>query len=376
MSTKTWRKNAWEYQFRSALLDGVKTRRFKNEAEGDRFAADMDKSLAAGVVPEALKSTEKEARRAASAERWALLKTLIADYQANNSITVEDRHILRLVRERLPGNTKVADVDFDWVERLIRSMKVDYQLAPGTIRKYAGALSRCLDWGINKKRAADNPFRRLKRGFTSYTPEDVRLGAVPKIDQERDRRLSVDEEARIRHLLDGHRPAGRQRPVAQEHNAEMRLLFELALETGMRMREMYTLTTDQISLRNRTIFLTKTKNGDNRQVPLSTRAVEAIELYLSKEPLSGPLFPCWAAESEKELRGMTSRISRLFQTLFSAAGCEDLHFHDLRHEAISRLFENTQLSEFEIAKISGHRTTRMLMRYANLRGCKLADKLR
>lgn len=90
------------------------------------------------------------------------------------------------------------------------------------------------------------------------------------------------------------------------------------------------------------------------------------------------LFPCWwePGLSKAGLDRLTCRVSRLYQTLFKAAGCADLHFHDLRHEAISRLFERTSLSDFEIAKISGHRTPRMLMRYANLRASALASKLK
>lgn len=49
----------------------------------------------------------------------------------------------------------------------------------------------------------------------------------------------------------------------------MTLLFDLAIETAMRMSEMFTLTLDQIDLDRRTIFLERTTNGDNRQVPLS-----------------------------------------------------------------------------------------------------------
>lgn len=57
------------------------------------------------------------------------------------------------------------------------------------------------------------------------------------------------------------------------------------------------------------------------------------------------------------------------------AGLQDLHFHDLRHEAISRLFENTDLDVMEIKTISGHRSMQMLARYSHLRAHRLADRL-
>jgi integrase len=56
------------------------------------------------------------------------------------------------------------------------------------------------------------------------------------------------------------------------------------------------------------------------------------------------------------------------------AGMPDLHFHDLRHEAISR-FAEMGLSTVELSVISGHRDPRMLFRYAHLRPADLARKL-
>ena len=54
---------------------------------------------------------------------------------------------------------------------------------------------------------------------------------------------------------------------------------------------------------------------------------------------------------------------------------EDLHFHDLRHEAISLLFEKGTLDMMEIAAISGHKSLSMLKRYTHLRAQKLVRKL-
>jgi integrase len=81
------------------------------------------------------------------------------------------------------------------------------------------------------------------------------------------RRLYPDEEARI---------------LAQLHDTgDERMPFVLALETAMRMRECYTLGVDQVSLPNRTISLERTKNGDTRQVPLSTTIVALLSSNLT-----------------------------------------------------------------------------------------------
>ena len=68
-------------------------------------------------------------------------------------------------------------------------------------------------------------------------------------------------------------------------------------------------------------------------------------------------------------------LSKLFIDIFAQAGAVDLKFHDCRHEATSRLFERTTLSETAIMRITGHKSHRMLMRYANLRGSDLSAQL-
>jgi integrase len=72
---------------------------------------------------------------------------------------------------------------------------------------------------------------------------------------------------------------------------------------------------------------------------------------------------------------MSANAVRLaWERLRKRAGIEDLHFHDLRHEAISRFFERG-LSVAEVALISGHRDVRQLFRYTHLRAENLVGKL-
>lgn len=137
-----------------------------------------------------------------------------------------------------------------------------------------------------------------------------------------------------------------------------------------------TLTWDQIDLDRRTIFLEKTKNGDNRQVPLSTVALSVVRNFRTTES-NGVVFQMfWNGDSsESELKKASLRLSRRWATVASLAKCDDLHFHDLRHEATSRIFERTTLSDVQISRITGHRDHRMLRRYANLRASNLAEML-
>ena len=68
-------------------------------------------------------------------------------------------------------------------------------------------------------------------------------------------------------------------------------------------------------------------------------------------------------------------ITQAMEQARNLAGIEGLHFHDLRHEATSRLFEDTDLDIMEIRAITGHRSLQMLARYSHLRTHRLAERL-
>ena len=68
-------------------------------------------------------------------------------------------------------------------------------------------------------------------------------------------------------------------------------------------------------------------------------------------------------------------MKRAYIRACKRADIENLHFHDLRHEATSRLFE-MGLNPMEVAAITGHKTLQMLKRYTHLNAADLARKLR
>ena len=79
--------------------------------------------------------------------------------------------------------------------------------------------------------------------------------------------------------------------------------------------------------------------------------------------------------TETPLFSYTARgLSGAFLKLCRRTGIDDLHFHDLRHEATSRFFEKG-LNPVEVATITGHKDTRMLMRYTHLRAEDLVARL-
>ncbi|MGB4844401.1 MAG: site-specific integrase, partial [Ferruginibacter sp.] len=131
----------------------------------------------------------------------------------------------------------------------------------------------------------------------------------------------------------------------------------LAVETAMRAGELVSLTTADIDPQARVARLADTKNGESRWVPLSPRALEALGV------------------TEGRVVGLTaSGLSHAFHELCLKEGIEGLRFHDLRREAVSRLFERG-LNIAEVAAVSGHKTWAVLKRYTQLDARLLAKKL-
>jgi integrase len=122
-----------------------------------------------------------------------------------------------------------------------------------------------------------------------------------------------------------------------------------AVETGMRRSEILSLMWNEVIPAKRLAVLGQTKNGHSRTIPLSTRALSALQRVHKTEDR---IFP------------MTANAFRLAWERLRARAVLDLRFHDLRHEAISRFFE-MGLSVPEVALISGHRDPRMLFRYTH-----------
>lgn len=385
MATKRQRPSgSWEYTIRrKGVLPKAVSLTFDNEVDGDAYCARLEALLDQGIVPDELSDQEADIATVADAIRRYRLTVAVAE---------SDKPMLDAVWARV-GTVKLRVVNYQWVEEWVRKMKQEQQLAPSTIRHYVGSLARCLDWLMRRPGSSfvSNPLRLLPKRYSAYTDADKAVvraagGAVHEGDNARDRRLNAGEEAAIRAVISGVKPAGRQRPLALPYQAALTLLFELSLETAMRMREMYTLTLDQIDVARRTAFLDRTKNGDKRQVPLTTVALQAIATYqdivakgeggMGGWDGDGRLFPWWVGETDPTRLGkISNRLSGQFARIFSAAGCVDLRFHDLRHEATSRFFERTRLSDLQISKITGHKDPRMLSRYANLRASDLATMM-
>ena len=132
----------------------------------------------------------------------------------------------------------------------------------------------------------------------------------------------------------------------------------------MRRSEILFLICGNVHLDQRYVHLSDTKNGDSRDVPLSPVALELLRDLLRNKNPDQLVFPIHYEALKSAWRRACDR-----------ADINDLRFHDLRHEATSRLFEKG-LNVMEVASITDHKDLRMLQRYTHLKAEDLAKKLR
>ena len=171
----------------------------------------------------------------------------------------------------------------------------------------------------------------------------------PKKPKARTRRVPDDEKELILERL-GFEEGMEIKLV--KHRVALVWLF--ALETCMRCSEITGLTENDINFKTRVAHLPDTKNGDERDVPLSPRAIEILKLVPRPENKKARYF------------GITSRsIDSNFRKYRDQTDIEDMTFHDSRHEAITRLVDTGRYNVFEVAAVTGHRDINELLTYYN-----------
>lgn len=151
-------------------------------------------------------------------------------------------------------------------------------------------------------------------------------------------------------------------------------IVRIAIETGMRQSEILGLRLQDVDLASRVARLLDTKNNSARTVPLSTAAT-AMFAAASQNPLRpADTDLVFFGEPGRDGQRRPYQFTKIWGGIKNELGLADLHFHDLRHEAVSRLVEGG-LSDQEVASISGHKSMQMLRRYTHLRAEDLVEKL-
>ncbi len=304
-------------------------RSFGTKVEAARWARHLESELDRGIFLD-----RSEAERTSLA---ALIDRYLVEVTPAKKSASRERLTLKRLRAHF-GAFSPAALRPSHVSEY-RDARLAAGRAGATVLKDLNALSHVLDvamkdWGIA---LPVNPAKQVRR---------------PQVARGRDRRLLPGEEDRLLEACN----ASRARMLAPA--------VRFAVETGMRMGEILALDWRHVDLARRVATLLDTKNGEVRHVPLSTSAVRAIS-GLPRRLTESRVFWTWKRADSLE---------NAWRRAVKVAELEDLRFHDLRHEAVSRLFERG-LNPMEVASISGHKTLQMLKRYTHLKAHELVKKL-
>lgn len=243
--------------------------------------------------------------------------------------------------------------------------------SPSTLQKDVAIISHLFtiakkEWGME----VINPISNIK---------------IPTEDNSRERRLEVDEEKALVAQLTPTPGRGQTRSLV------MIPLVQLAIETAARKSELLALAWVDVDLKglsirirgkDRKIGKGHLKNkGKYRDVPMSPIAKQVLEdikgdkvvkigkVFDISDAVSGNAFTSAVARARAEHEAKCKKNGSAPHSTFML----DLKFHDLRHEATSRLAEIFEIHE--LMKITDHRSTRMLSRYYHPRVQDLAKKM-
>lgn len=323
MATIRKRFTGWQARVqRKGFSERCKT--FNNKSDAVAWARMIESEMDRGIY---LNRTAAE-----STTLSELLNRYLTEITPNKKSAKQEKYrINKWLKTRLAARNISTLKTSDFVTW--RDARIKTNVGPNTIRLELAIISNLFnvaknEWGYEQ---LNNPAESIR---------------IPKLPTGRTRRVSKEEIELL---------------INSTESYELPYIIKIALETGMRRGEIAKLEWRHIDFTKRTVLLPDTKNGEARTIPLTTSCVAVLKSI--PRNINGRVF------------NMTDNaISRAFLRVRLRCGLEDLHFHDIRHEAVTRFFERG-LNMMEVSAISGHKTLQMLKRYTHLKAEDLAKKL-
>lgn len=315
------RASGWQVQIRKQGYQPI-SKRFEKKSDADVWARITESEMDRGVH---FDRTE--------AEKTSLANILIR-YLGEVSIhklgfKSEQSRIKGLLKHPISSRFLATLQSSDFTAYRENRLKL---VCGTTVNKELNLLSKVIDtarrdWSINM----DNPVKLIRR---------------PKNNRPRDRRLNDGELISL--LNSSESPA-------------LSNIVLFALETAMRRGEIAKARWSHLQLSQRILLVPETKTGVPRNIPLSNSAMIIIQ--------STP-----RVDNQSIFNLRPDSITQAFERACNRAKILDLRFHDLRHEATSRLFEKG-LNPMQVSAITGHKTFEMLKRYTHLKAQDLVKLL-
>ena len=333
----------WEARVRRAGYP-TQSKTFENRAQAEAWERSILNEMDRGVFvsrAEAERTTLREAL-----ERYARERT-----PAKKGASIELRRIEAWKRHGLASRMLASLRGKDFADYIAERRAQD--MAANTIRIELALISHLF------------VIARTVWGMESLAnPVESARAARPKLPRGRDRRLFSGEEER---LMAAARAFENSRTTA----GPITSIIGFALETAVRRGELSAMRWEHLERDKSVLKVPESKNDEPRRIPLSSRAMKILNALLRR--LDGQI---WGirndsitqafiqvlsnarAQYERECKERNAKPDRAFLV--------GLRFHDLRHEAITRLFER-DLNPIQVSSISGHKTLQMLKRYTHLR---------
>jgi len=311
----------WRVQIRKKGFP-LQTKTFDTKSDAEMWARSIENEMDRGVFV-----SRKESENTTLSEALDRYETEISSLKKSHTT---EKSYVRTLKKSLMAQQFLASIQNTDVAKY-RDQRIKEVSSTG-VRHELALLSHLFniaikEWGMS---GLINPVQQIRK---------------PAPDKSRDRRISPEE---LKNLLNN-------------SSQGMRGIILFAIETAMRRAEIAEMTWDKVDFEKRTVTILKTKNGDKRIVPLSSEAVRILSGIVRRT--DGKV---WDQNS--------SGITHAFAYSCKVSGIENLNFHDLRHEATSRLFEKG-FNLMEVAAITGHKTLQMLQRYTHLKAEDLAKRM-
>lgn len=340
MATFTKRDNGkWQAKIRRKGYK-TQTKTFATKKDAKRWVREVETEMDQSTF----KSTDAAKKKQVAKALEQYWEEALADKKSSKSIKYMSDRIKKVFE-----GFSLLDVSIENI-REYKNYRLE-TVVGDTVRKELGHLERMFKYAINEWQI------HLPNG-NPVTPI-----SLPPKGKARDRRLPRHEQAVLI-------------TYAEQYDGKIDEIITLAIETAMRQGEIVNgrsreqlnkwgyscMCWENFDEVSSTVLLVDTKNGERRTVPLSSRAKKVILAQPRKA--SGPIFDT-----------SVYTVGGAFRKVVERAGIKNLRFHDLRHEATSRLFEETTLNMMEIAAITGHKDLASLKRYTHLCPKRLAEKL-
>jgi integrase len=241
--------------------------------------------------------------------------------------------------KRLLRSIKSADIEKFKRERLNLPTVHGRERKTASVNRELATLRAMLSFAYRQGYIYENPFQRTEK-IISLSCEN-----------ERNRVLSFEEESRLLEFCNSDR-------------SHLKAVIICAVDTALRNGEIFNLIWSDIDIPNQVIRVRReiSKTGKERLVFISNRLRNELEQLWHTSP----------RDKTSKVFGLKS-VRRAFNTACRLAEIKDLHFHDLRHTATTRMVQSRQIPQGEIMKMTGHDQLKTFLRYLSLTELSLSE---